>query len=152
LENFNGTSVIERTFTFGSQSNPLTITGNEVDGINYSSVGLKLEWFAVYQAYNGGFCCGGETTLGNCQSAKGLQVEVIFHPTNVPNCPTTTDTPQPIKYFRRDPIIENITGEPLPDLVGEEVLEYIASMKVSGSVSNRPNLFTHFSPQRIIDI
>jgi hypothetical protein len=153
LENFNGTSVIERTFTFGSELNPLTINGNIVNGINYSSVGLKLEWFAVYQAYNdnGGFCCGGETTLNNCQSAKGLQVEVIFHPTDVPNCPTT-NTPQPIKYFRRDPIIENITGEPLPDLVGEEVLEYIASMKVQGSTSNRPNLFAHLSPLRIIDI
>jgi hypothetical protein len=153
LENFNGTSVIERTFTFGSEDGPLTINGNTVDGINYSSVGLKLEWFAVYQAYEQ-FCCGQsgeEPTLNNCQSAKGLQVEVIFHPTNIPKCPTS-NIPQQVKYFFRNPSVININGDTAPDLTGIQVGPYVTSMKVVGGTSNRPNLFGHLSNEIIIDI
>lgn len=145
LENYNGTSVIERTFTFGSNDSPLTITGNIVGGINYSSVGLKLEWFAIYEAFVGD-CCGGQPNLNNCQSAKGLQVEVIFHETNVPDCPGAS-IPQPVNYFFRDPNIST-SG----NLVGTQVTNYVASMKVQGSTSNRPNLFNHLQNLKIIDI
>jgi len=138
LENFNGTSIIERNFTFGSASSPLTIDGNVVGGINYNSLGLKFEWLGVYQAYD-------YPNSTSCLSAKGLQFEVIFHPTNTPNCPGT-NTAQEIKYFFRNPDISTYF-----DLFGIEKTEYIASMQVSGATSNRPNLFAHTSSLRIIN-
>jgi hypothetical protein len=121
LLSLNGTLVVERTFTFGSQTSPITFDSIATDGkirVNYSDYSVL------------------SSVLDNCNTwGLAFQIEIKLHTVNSINCPEPPNAPLDIQYY-----FQNGTNY-LTDILPTPQDEYTASLKMIGNTLYPPETF-----------
>lgn len=117
----NGTLIVERTFTFGSQTSPITFNPAVTDGkirVNYADFAIP------------------SSVISTCDGwGLAFQIQVILHTVNSLNCPDNPSIPLPIEYYFQN------GQDYLTDILPTPQNEYTASLKMVGNTTYPPETF-----------